>query len=106
MRCLFVCFFFMNPKPWYLESRIQLKDSGISLTIGIRNPLSGMESSIPRLSCIQPYMGQRLFQERENNMCERIKRLLGSDYLGKGLNREGGGLKNFLLVKERKNFDP
>lgn len=39
--CLFVCLFVLrNPKSWALRSRIQLKDSGIPLSIGIREPLS------------------------------------------------------------------
>ena len=29
-----------NPESWALESRIQLKESGIPLTIGIQNPSS------------------------------------------------------------------
>ena len=39
--CLFVCLFvWKNPKSWALESGIQLKDSGVLLSIGIRDPLS------------------------------------------------------------------
>ena len=30
--------FLWNPKSWTLESRIQLKESGIRLTIGLQNP--------------------------------------------------------------------
>ena len=93
MRCLFVCLFVV----FFYESK--------TLVFGVQNSAQGLRNSAndwnpeaiiwngiqyPRLFCIQPYMGQRLLQERENNMCERIKRLLGSDYLGKGLNREGG----------------
>ena len=39
--CVFVCLFVLrNPKSWALVSGVQLKDSEIPLSIGIRDPLS------------------------------------------------------------------
>ena len=45
-------------------------------------------------------MGQRLFQEPENNVLAD-KAIVRLRYLGRGLKRGGGG-KNFLLLKKRK----
>ena len=61
----------------------------------------------PRLSWIQPYMGQGLFQERENNV-RADKTIVRLRHPGRGLQRggEGGGGKKFLLLKKRENFDP
>ena len=54
----------------------------------------------------QPYMGQRLFQERENNV-RADKTIVRLRYPGRDLKKGGGGgSKNFLLLKKRKNFDP
>ena len=39
-------FFLWNPESWTLESRIQLREFGIPLTIGIRNPSSSVGSSL------------------------------------------------------------
>ena len=39
-------FCLQNPKSWALESRIQLKKSGISLTIGIQNPNSRWQTPV------------------------------------------------------------
>ena len=39
-------FFLWNPESWTLESRIQLSEFGIPLTIGIRNPSSSVGSSL------------------------------------------------------------
>lgn len=46
-------------------------------------------------------MGQRLFQEPENNVLAD-KAIVRLRYLGRGLKRGGGGGKNFLLLKKRK----
>ena len=107
-RCLFVCLFVLrNPKSWALVSGVQLKDSKIPLSTGIRDPLSqepiwnlaNSQNGIqyPRLSWIQLYMGQGLFQERENNV--RVdKTIVRLRHPGRGLKRAGGGggVKNFF----------
>ena len=51
--------FLWNPKSWPSESRIQLKESGISLTIGIQNPSSPDKewNSVPGIwnpQCVKP----------------------------------------------------
>lgn len=50
-------------------------------------------------------MGQRLFQEPENNVLAD-KAIVRLRYPGRGLKGGGGGDKNFLLLKKRENFDP
>ena len=58
-------FCFWNPEPWPLESRIQIKESGIPLTTGLGNPsltdkesrIHGVESRIEDC-CAFLYMGR------------------------------------------------
>ena len=46
-----------------------------------------------------------VYSKNVRTMCEGIKRLLDSDTRGGDLKEEGGGGKNFLLLKKRENFD-
>ena len=50
-------------------------------------------------------MGQRLFQEPENNVLAD-KAIVRLRYPGRGLKRGGGGGKNILLLKKREHMTP
>lgn len=118
--CGFVCLFVLrNPESWALVSGVQLKDSKFPLSTGIRSPLeygihylrspSGiwrrMESSIHDCLGFNRTWGS-VYSKNVRTMCAQIKRLLDSDARGGTLKEEGGGSKNFLLLKKRENFDP
>lgn len=120
--CLFVCFEESKILGFEVQNSAQgLRNSAIDWNPGAiisgahnlwapqiiwnsANPQNGIW--YPRLSWIQPHMGQRLFQEPENNVLAD-KAIVRLRYPGRGLKRGGGGgVKTFFSWKKGKILTP
>jgi len=74
-----------NPESWTLESGIQLKESGIPLTIEIRNPSSTDKES-----------GIQYFESEIQGVESRIQDCLGFPYMEDGWEGRGGEACSFF----------
>ena len=96
-----------NPDTWALESGIQLMESGIPLTIGIRNPVLGIRNprygiQNPRLSWI-PLRGRavsrREFLRTRNKYVLKFQELSNSRFIGDTFSWEIVELKFKSILK-------